>query len=507
MSLLSLFCCAAKLIRVSLNLRFLKLGWVSSLKGTNTGTSAHWGQFLAGRLGPATPFFLTFLALALAGTWPARAQSPASQRTLAEDSELANQLPSELRRQGMAILDPQNRSTSAAALSAMQKSGGVAVTPFLIALVDANRCPRDRRYCSRLLAASVADSGDAQARAALERWAGANDDPELARIAFEQLYSADTAPLRKLLDKRREDAQASSDPAALKRYAQMEQQWLPLLNGSSFPPFLYQAPPLFAVKPAEASIRFVAFGDFGNSSEDEKIVAGEVLKIHEKKPFDFGITLGDNFYPRGAESTSDPRWHDWWEKLYGRLGIPFYPSLGNHDWLNSGSAAAEVLYSRQSHSWQMPSPYYTYTAGPAQFFALDTACLTEAELLWLKDELQKSRAKWKIVYAHHPFYSATATRGDNKMLIERLLPLLKDSADLYIAGHDHNLQVFKPEGKLHFIVAGGGGANLYDMRQSGRIQFKSKAHGFAVVDVNERRVEVKLVDSSGKTLYENEITS
>lgn len=488
-------------------LGILKLGWVSSLKGISAGVNAHMRQCLAGPVVPAILLSRTLLALALAATWPATAQSAASQRTLAENSQLVNQLPSGLRRQGMAILDPENRSTSAASLSAMQKSGGVAVTPFLIALVDANRCPRDRRYCSRLLAASVADSGDAQARAALERWAGADDDPELARIAFEQLYSADTAPLRKLLDKRRKDAQSSNDPAAPKRYAQMEQQWLPLLNGSSFPSFLYQPPPLFAVKPPNVSIRFVAFGDFGNSSEDEKTVAGEILKIHERKPFDFGITLGDNFYPRGAESTSDPRWREWWEKLYGRLGIPFYPSLGNHDWLNPGSAAAEVLYSRQSHSWQMPSPYYTYTAGAAQFFALDTAYLTEAELLWLKDELQKSRAKWKIVYAHHPFYSATTTRGDNEVLIERLLPLLKDSVDLYIAGHDHNLQVFKPEGKLHFVVAGGGGANLYDMKQYGRAQFKSKTHGFAVIEVNEHRIEVKLIDSSGKTLYENEITS
>lgn len=450
---------------------------------------------------------LMLLAFVLLAARPGSAQLAALHPASTENSELVNELPSGLRQQGIAILDPQNRSTSAASLAEMQKFAGAAVTPFLVALVDANRCPRDRRYCARLLAASVADNGDSTARAALERWAGASNDPELASVAFEQLYSADTAPLRKLIEKRREDARSSGDPAAMKRFSQLEQQWVPLLNGSSFPPFLYQPPASFAVKPEDASIRFVAFGDFGNSSEDEKAVAAEISKMHKRNPFDFGITLGDNFYPRGVESTSDPRWHAWWEQLYGRLGIPFYPTLGNHDWLDSGSAAAEVLYSRQSRSWRMPSPYYTYTAGPVQFFALDTAYLTETELVWLKDELQKSRAKWKIVYGHHPFYSATATRGDNKLLIERLLPLLKDSVDVYIAGHDHNLQVFKPEGKLHFVVAGGGGASLYDMKQYGRSQFKSKTHGFAVIEVNEHRIGVKLVNSSGKTLYENQITS
>ncbi len=67
--------------------------------------------------------------------------------------------------------------------------------------------------------------------------------------------------------------------------------------------------------------------------------------------------------------------------------------------------------------------------------------------------------------------------------------------------------MFKPEGKLHFVVAGGGGASLYDMKQYGRSQFKSRTHGFAVIEVNEHRIDVKLVDSSGKALYENEITS
>lgn len=444
---------------------------------------------------------LSFVALA-----PVGAQSVPPQSEAVDNSHLIDKLPSNLRQQGRNILNPQNHSTSAASLAALQKTGGTAITPFLIALVNANRCPRDRRYCSRLLAANVSDNDDSQARAALEGWAGGSGDPQLASIAFEQLYSADTAPLRKLLDERREEAQSSGDPATLRQYSEFEQRWLPLLNGSSFPPFLYQPPALFRVKPESKPIRFVAFGDFGNSSKDEKAVADEILKLHQKKPFDFGITLGDNFYPRGVESTSDPRWHDWWEQLYGRLGVPFYPSLGNHDWLNSGSAAGEVLYSRQSHSWQMPSPYYTYTAGPAQFFALDTAYLTEGELLWLKDELHKSQAKWKIVYAHHPFYSATTTRGDNKVLIGRLLPLLKDSVDLYIAGHDHNFQVFKPEGKLHFIVAGGGGATLYDMKQSERSQFTSKTHGFAVIDVNEHHIEVNLIDSGGKTLYADRIT-
>ena len=44
-------------------------------------------------------------------------------------------------------------------------------------------------------------------------------------------------------------------------------------------------------------------------------------------PFDFGLTFGDNFYPSGMTSPDDTRWRDWWESLYGPLGVVFYPSL------------------------------------------------------------------------------------------------------------------------------------------------------------------------------------
>ena len=100
---------------------------------------------------------------------------------------------------------------------------------------------------------------------------------------------------------------------------------------------------------------------------------------NRKTPFDFGVTLGDNFYERGMSSPSDARWKSQWDELYDPLGIKVFGSLGNHDWGLSDSPAAEILYSERSPSWRMPAPYYTFTAGPAQFFALDTTEVSLAE--------------------------------------------------------------------------------------------------------------------------------
>ena len=55
-----------------------------------------------------------------------------------------------------------------------------------------------------------------------------------------------------------------------------------------------------------------------------------------------------------------------------------------------------------------PIATITFSAGPAQFFALDTNEVSEAQLMWLDAELKKSSAKWKLVYGHHPIYSDEA---------------------------------------------------------------------------------------------------
>jgi len=139
-----------------------------------------------------------------------------------------------------------------------------------------------------------------------------------------------------------------------------------------------------------------------------------------------------------------------------------------------------------------------------QFFAIDTNELSDRQLTWLKDGLARSQAKWKVVYGHHHIFSAW--RQDNPKLIARLLPVLKGHADLYVCGHDHNLQVLRPEEGLHFVVAGGGGASTYQIKPYERSVFKKSTYGFAVLEAGGERLGVRLIDIAGEQVYEHLIT-
>jgi tartrate-resistant acid phosphatase type 5 len=286
--------------------------------------------------------------------------------------------------------------------------------------------------------------------------------------------------------------------------------WVEWDGQMNLPNFMRTPPPVFQVVAEEKPIRVLAFGDFGTGSPQQIQLAATMKEYQKKNPFDFGVTLGDNFYPNGVSSPDDPQWKAKYEDMYGPLGISFYATLGNHDYLRPDGPAAEILHSQKSPSWKMPATYYTYTAGPVQFFAIDTIELSDSvlfnkEAAWLDAEIAKSKARWKIVYGHYQIYSAT--RGDEQNLIKRLLPILRNRVDVYLCGHDHNLQELKPEDGVHFFVSGGGGAGVYPFRQPNysHSTFKQEQYGFTVLDADKDQLKIRFIGLQGEELYSSVI--
>lgn len=405
-----------------------------------------------------------------------------------------------LREKAQALLDQKDDSARARLAAEIAFTDPAAAMDFLLAVLSGEQSATVRRAIIGSLGYHI----HPKVQQELERFAATDADINIALLALERLRRQRMLQTRGALERRIEMARASGDQASLAKLAQEHERWVSLVRGVMLPAFLRVTPATFSLKPADQSIRVLAFGDYGVGSSIQKQVAAAMLEQHRKTPFDFGITLGDNFYNEGMESPTTPRWKRLWDEHYDPLGIKFYATLGNHDWAAPDSPAAEILYSDRSPTWRMPAPYYTFTAGPAQFFALDTNEMSEAQLLWLDEELKKSTARWKLVYGHHPIYS-DGDHGDNTKLIEKLLPILKGKADAYFAGHDHTLEQIKPEGGLHFFVSGGGGARLYRVKQAPRAVFVQALHGFCVIEADQAELRVRFIGADSNQLHENTI--
>ena len=423
-------------------------------------------------------------------------QAPAQNPAAPQLAEQASRLPQDLRARALTPANDASVVQRPPAAADLARRSPEAALDFLLAVYATEPAARVRAAIVDNLGRS---SPSPKVRDLLERAAVSDADAGVSKTALERLRQQRTAELRSLLGKRIQAARDSGDEAGLRLLAQEQERWISLVRGAMLPAFLRQPPEVFALKPPDKSVRVLAFGDFGTGSEAQRKTAAAMLAYHRKSPFDFGITLGDNFYDVGMASPQDPRWKTWWEDLYGPLQIRFYASLGNHDWGGADSPAAEILYS--SATWKMPAPYYTFTAGAAQFFALDTNDISEAQLIWLKEELAKSRARWKVVYGHHPIYS-DGDHGDSLVHKAKLMPLLKDNVDLYLVGHDHVLNHIKPESGVHFFVAGGAGASLYKVTPKERTLFAESGNGFAVIEADGGALTVRFISADSRPLYE-----
>jgi tartrate-resistant acid phosphatase type 5 len=278
------------------------------------------------------------------------------------------------------------------------------------------------------------------------------------------------------------------------------------------------SPAASARRLAATSIRFFAFGDGGTGAPDQYRVAAAVEKKCAASGCDFGILLGDNVYPDGVTSADDPQWTTKFEEPYARLlarGIPFYAVLGNHDYADGADLARgafQVAYAAGHPQWRMPAEHYTFEQGPARFIALDTQKIVAndresaaAQSTMVEQALKNKAGAWLIGLGHHPYVSNGVNGNAGRLLSAFLEDRLCRGADLYLTGHDHNLQVLQaPEGgpcRSLFVVAGGGGYDTYALGGTNPALFQSQSLGFAYVTVEATRLTIEMIDADGTSLF------
>lgn len=208
-----------------------------------------------------------------------------------------------------------------------------------------------------------------------------------------------------------------------------------------------QAPAAKSALPNDPdSVKFLVIGDSGTGDRYQYDVAAKIVEAHERFPFEFAIMLGDNLY--GSEKAID--YVRKFEVPYRPLldkGVKFYASLGNHD------DPAQRYYQRFNMDGQR---YYTFRKKDVEFFVLDSTYMSPPQIDWLRSELKRSDAKWKIPYFHHPIYSSGERHGSELDLQRVVEPLfIENGVDVVFSGHEHFYERLKPQKGIVYITQGG----------------------------------------------------
>ena len=281
------------------------------------------------------------------------------------------------------------------------------------------------------------------------------------------------------------------------------------------------------VSAAPASVfNFLVIGDWGrNGTARQREVAAQMGKTAAELGSRHVISVGDNFYVDGVQSTADRQWRSSFEEVYTArsLQIPWYVALGNHDY--RGVPQAQVDYARISNRWQMPGRYYKIAGSDVgaphiDVFVIDTSPLVhqyrkkvhsviaenvasqdvEAQLHWLDEQLGNSTAPWKLVVGHHTIYSGGSGHGNTPETIELIDPLLRrHGVQAYVNGHDHDLQHIRRDGVDY--VGCGAGSEVRPVEAVNGTLFSAARSGFAVIRSAPDSLALEFIDSTGASLY------
>jgi tartrate-resistant acid phosphatase type 5 len=229
--------------------------------------------------------------------------------------------------------------------------------------------------------------------------------------------------------------------------------------------------------------------------------------ITAAKPFDAILLVGDNFYPCGVKSASDPKWRVL--DALTSLDIPIYAVLGNHDYC--GNPAAQV--NANVPNWHMPAREYVIRTAVADFTVLDTTPYATGKSTAAEEAIRSvfgartllPAPRWRIVVGHHVVTSSgfhSIAPRDEARRMRRLLPVMRDNkVDLYLGGHDHHEELLDLKPPL-IVVSGAGSDPVPMVTVRDQTVWPKTTHfrepiAFATVEITAQALTVEFLNARG----------
>ena len=273
---------------------------------------------------------------------------------------------------------------------------------------------------------------------------------------------------------------------------------------------------------APESFTFLAFGDSGNGSNEQR----QLAQVMFREQPSFVIHTGDIAYFDGSFGTFRNNHFAVYSPLLRRS--TFFLCPGNHEYDTPGALPYVLLHSHPAEG--VPEPdrgrYYSFDWGNVHFVSLDTnAPFYEAVggrgqmIRWLEDDLRRTRKLWRVVFFHHPVRPTSNHERDatSALVREHLEPIFdRHDVQLILSGHEHNYQEAAPRRGGQFvgpgqgtvnIITGGGGAGLYTVSPREGLVFAASAHHYLRCEVTGPQFSCRAIDINEQQIDEFTLTT
>ena len=255
-------------------------------------------------------------------------------------------------------------------------------------------------------------------------------------------------------------------------------------------------------------------GDFGTGEIGQYEVSKLIKYLINKKNIILILGLGDNIYPDGVYSENDSQFKEKFEKPYESLPkhIRFYNVLGNHDYHVKCSPRSQINYSKINSQWVLPHNFYCFKKKinkiPVEFFAIDTNLTKmknrKTQEAWLINSLYESKARWRIVFGHHPWKSF-GSHGNCSDVLDELYEKINrtNKVDLIISGHDHEQQHIYIPNKPNMIISGVGAKTHHNnpIMIYNELKYRSSKLGCCMIDFTKNFLKISFYNTTKEKEY------
>lgn len=234
---------------------------------------------------------------------------------------------------------------------------------------------------------------------------------------------------------------------------------------------------VFTTDNGDDIVNFIVGGDVQASNIEDFTVGQKVIeKAYEVFPAaEFYVTLGDY-----TNDSTNEEWDLYAQAFDGVNTLTTHvPVTGNHDsnkgWFNN-MFALDTTESVQTDN----GVNYSFDYGNVHIAVVNTndmIAISNAQLTWLRNDMNSTDADWKVIFMHKSPYSlGKDIKWPDACYLQESLAAVCDetNVDLVMSGHDHMYVRTKPlndnkvvdqEDGTTYILAGAKGAKRYEFRK------------------------------------------
>ena len=272
----------------------------------------------------------------------------------------------------------------------------------------------------------------------------------------------------------------------------------------------------------ERNARIVMVGDWGSGIR-RALKVRDQMRVHieegiARKLPTHVIHLGDVYYS-GFEWEYDQRFLDPWPTSESD-DVRSWTLAGNHDMYSGGHGYYEKCLNDSRFACQSHSSWFRLSNADWQIVGLDSAweegALKDPQGSMLEEWERQTLAKFLLLTHHQPF--SVLGRSYPKLLSAVSTLRANDRVTGWMWGHEHRCVVYAPhEGVTFGRLLGNGGIPEYMTREPAdpytapetwelrerrtRLEQPWNTFGFAVLDVDGPRIDVRYFNEDGALVY------